>query len=70
LAEKIDFEPYAVFRALDVYGKGYLMKSDLLNFLWRNNCNSSEEDVNNLIDYSNPDGSGRISYQKYDFCSL
>lgn len=42
LSEKLDFDPYASFRALDRFGNGYLVQSDLVHFLWRNNSNASE----------------------------
>ena len=42
LAEKLDFDPYATFRALDRLGNGYLVRSDICNFLWRNNSDATE----------------------------
>jgi len=60
----LDFDPYATFRALDRFNNGYLLRSDLLHTLWRNNSDATEKDVSNIMERLGTDLSGRISYKK------
>uniref|UniRef100_A0A0G4FQF5 EF-hand domain-containing protein n=1 Tax=Chromera velia CCMP2878 TaxID=1169474 RepID=A0A0G4FQF5_9ALVE len=65
LCAKETFEPYATFRYLDTYSKGYLTATDLATFLARFDPYVSDADVFALVRTFDKDGDDRLSPHEF-----
>ncbi|EGR33485.1 hypothetical protein IMG5_051630 [Ichthyophthirius multifiliis] len=65
LAEQKSFEPYASFCRLDIGKKGYLISSDLQQFLQQNQIYATLNEIQNIIFNLSSTIDGRLAYSNF-----
>ena len=66
LSEFNDFNPYQIFKFLDIQHKNHINSSDILNFLQDRNIVSNELEIKLIILFYDRDYDGVLSFQEFD----